>query len=317
MSVTDPASAARPALGRIHARRLRELYRSAGWPSQDLVEIELLAAGLLMRAGDASGRETLRVTEAGIAHLAETLASNRAAFSAHAALEALVAREMQRAGRIVWRGLCLRAQVAAAALAAPEPAGSGLWGGGTGLPAGEESVPVSVASQELDTPAVDASAKHAQPATAHRWCLAKPDVYSIRNTSVEAYVHPVVHEVKVRRADLLGDLRKPDKRAAYLDMASECWYVLGQDGRGRAIADPSEIPLECGVLVHDGARLQVARPAPRRAMVLPFAVWLVLAKATPLRMEEDDVQGLLAPCDGNDSTGIGDISDISDRIGDC
>ncbi|MDB5929366.1 MAG: hypothetical protein JWR60_1073, partial [Polaromonas sp.] len=33
-----------PALGRSHARRLREIYRSAGWPCQDMLEIELLAA---------------------------------------------------------------------------------------------------------------------------------------------------------------------------------------------------------------------------------------------------------------------------------
>ncbi len=36
-----------PELKRQHARRLREVYRSAGWPSQDVIEIELLAAGLL------------------------------------------------------------------------------------------------------------------------------------------------------------------------------------------------------------------------------------------------------------------------------
>ena len=122
-------------------------------------------------------------------------------------------------------------------------------------------------------------------------------VFSIRNTSVEAYLQPVVHEVKVRRADLLGDLRKPAKRAAYLDMASECWYVLGRDGRGRSIADPSEIPLECGVMLHNGSRLEVVRPAPRRAMVLPFGIWLALAKATPSRVPDDETQGLLAPCD--------------------
>jgi hypothetical protein len=32
-------------IGKPHARRLREVYRSAGWPCQDLVEVELLAAG--------------------------------------------------------------------------------------------------------------------------------------------------------------------------------------------------------------------------------------------------------------------------------
>ena len=32
------------ALKRVHAHRLREVYRSAGWPYQDVVEVELLAA---------------------------------------------------------------------------------------------------------------------------------------------------------------------------------------------------------------------------------------------------------------------------------
>lgn len=34
-------------LKKVHTRRLREMYRSAGWPCLDVVEIELLAAGLL------------------------------------------------------------------------------------------------------------------------------------------------------------------------------------------------------------------------------------------------------------------------------
>jgi hypothetical protein len=279
------------ALGRLHSRRLRDIYRSAGWPSQDLVEIELLAAGMVERIEDGDGHATLRVTDAGIAHLARTLAGNRAAFSAHHALEARVACEMQRAGRIVWRGLCLRAQVPGDRTAAgKESAASGREHGAisqTVQPEGESDPGFFTA----------ALSREEELEASYHWCLAKPDVYSIRNTSVEEYVHPVVHEIKVRRADLLGDLRKPAKRAAYLDMASECWYVLGQDGRGRAIADPSEIPLECGVLVQEGERLQVARPAPRRAMTLRFGVWMALAKATPLRAEDADAQGILVPCD--------------------
>ena len=56
-----------------HQRRLREVWRSAGWPFQDLIEIELLAAGFLSRERDGHGRETVRVTDAGIAQLAQTL----------------------------------------------------------------------------------------------------------------------------------------------------------------------------------------------------------------------------------------------------
>jgi hypothetical protein len=127
-----------------------------------------------------------------------------------------------------------------------------------------------------------------------RWCIARPDVFSIRHTSVETYVEPVVHEVKVRRADLLADLRQEAKRAAYRDLG-ECWYVLGCDARGRAIAEPDEIPPECGVLLAgaDG-RLQAARPALRPARAgLPFGVWMALAKATPVAGSDEDAQGLL------------------------
>jgi hypothetical protein len=106
MSLSFPASAPpAPSLGKAHARRLREIYRSAGWPCQDPLEIELLAAGMLDRVRAPTGHESLRVTDAGVRLLAATLASNRAAFSAHEALVSRVALEMGHAGRIAWRGL--------------------------------------------------------------------------------------------------------------------------------------------------------------------------------------------------------------------
>jgi len=242
--VVDPPS---PALTRLHARRLREVYRSAGWPCCDPVEIDLLAAGLLERVRTPQGHETLRVSDAGIAHIAGSLQRNRGALSAHEALVEQVAREMTRGGRIAWRGLTLRARL------------SPLEEGG-------------------------------KP----RWCITRPDVFSIRNTSVEAYAQPVVHEVKVSRADLLGDLRKADKRAAYLDLGGECWYVLGRDARGRPIAEPEEIPDGCGVLVQQGERLVVARAATCRPVErIPFAVWMALARAQPMEGFDDEAQDAL------------------------
>lgn len=221
-----------------HRRRLRELWRSAGWPCQDLLEVELLAAGLVERRTDAQGRDTLRVTDAGVQVLAATLHRNRAAFDAHEALVGRMAREMQRAGRVVWRGLSLRARVGE----------------------GDEAA----------------------------WAMARPDVFSIRHTTVERYVEPIAHEIKVRRADLLADLRKPAKGEAYRYFSSECWYVL-REGIGQV----HEIPDSYGVMVAlEAGGLEVARPAPRRPMQLPFAVWMALARAAPEPTDDDAQPGL-------------------------
>lgn len=228
-----------------HRRRLRDVWRSAGWPCQDLIEVELLAAGLLERVRDDAGRETLRVSDTGIAVLAATLQGNRKARDAHEALVARVVLEQQRAGRIAWCGLSLRARVADA-----------------GHPQGE------------------------------RWAMAMPDVFSVRQTSVAGYLQPEVHEIKVRRADLLSDLRHDAKRAAYLGMSGACWYVLAE-----GIGDADEVPPECGVMVARGktfTTLDVLRSAPARAMPfeagLPFALWMALARATPMAPRDDEAQ---------------------------
>lgn len=234
-----------PAITALHRRRLREIWRSAGWPCQDMVEVELLAAGLLERQRDALGRETLRVTDAGIQVLAATLQRNRATRDVHEALVARVALELQRAGRIAWCGLSLRARVA-----------------------------------------------DAQHPKGERWQVAMPDVYSVRHTSVAGYLHSEVHEVKVRRADLLSDLRLEHKRAAYLGMAGACWYVLAE-----GIGEADDIPEACGVMrAYRGAdgsftTLEILRPAPARAMPfeagLPFAVWMALARAVPVAAPDE------------------------------
>jgi hypothetical protein len=109
-----------------------------------------------------------------------------------------------------------------------------------------------------------------------------PDVFSIRNTTVPGYLEPVVHEIKVARADLLGDLKNKDKRNAYLDLGGQCWYVLGCNAKGMPIAEADEIPQECGVMLFCDGKLDVVRTAPKRAAAqLPFSLWMALAKAAP------------------------------------
>jgi len=81
----------------------------------------------------------------------------------------------------------------------------------------------------------------------------------------------------VARADLLSDLRHPHKRHAYLALSSQCWYVLRA-----GIATADEVPAEFGVMFAlPAGALEVARAAPKRAMRLPLATWMALARATP------------------------------------
>ena len=268
-------------LTRRHTQRLRQMLRSAGWPMLDVLEAELLTAGLLQRVPGSAGAETLRVTDAGLAAIAASAVSNRAALSAHEALVQRVATELARAGRIVWRGLGLRVPL-------PPVDGSNQ------APALAGQAPLAINSEvsEDDGGLGETMVPGAPKA---RWLVACPDVFSLRHTSVEAYLQPTVHEIKVSRADLLGDLKRPDKRAAYLQMGGACWYVLGRDAKGRAIASPEEVPPECGVMQWEADdRLAVLRPAPRRTVErLPFHVWMALARATPLPPPEDE-QGDLA-----------------------
>lgn len=230
-------------LGVVHQRRLREVYRSAGWPCRDNVEVELIAAGLLLRERGPLGHETLRVSDAGIAVLADSLQRNRQRLDAHEQLVERVARDMTRAGRLAWRGLAVRTR------------------------------------------------------TRDGWVVAKPDVFSIRHTTVAAYLEPIVHEVKVHRSDLLADLRRAGKREAYLELGGECWYVLRA-----GIAEAADVPPECGVLIAEPDRLVMARPAPKRPATPGLALWMALARATPVDgWRHDEAQGLLGVASGADT----------------
>jgi hypothetical protein len=58
------------------------------------------------------------------------------------------------------------------------------------------------------------------------------------------------------------------------------------------------------VLIADGAALQVARAAPKRAMRMPFGLWMALARAVPLDgWRFEDAQGLLGDTAGAEVIG--------------
>jgi hypothetical protein len=85
-----------PILKRIHMQRLRQMYRSAGWPRLDSIEIDLIAAGLLERVNPKGKPEYLRVSDSGMQVLAQSLQSNRAAYNTHEAMVRKVAEQHLR-----------------------------------------------------------------------------------------------------------------------------------------------------------------------------------------------------------------------------
>lgn len=255
-------------LSRHHRTRLMQIWRSAGWPCQDVVELELLAAGLLAKQVSAEGHEILRLTDLALHRLAMAREQGQRSASLHDRIaHRFTQQQLLPAGRIVWRELALRAAVEAdephqTNPPAPADAAAMLFGDDAALPA-----PVVRAARRV-------------------WRVARPDLFSIRNTSVQSYLQPVVHEVKASRADLLSDLRHQAKRRAYQWLSEECCYVFP-----KGIAEPEELPQEFGVWVLHGdpenGRFELLR-APRHApCTLPFAVWMTLCKATPERFDEE------------------------------
>lgn len=138
-SAPEPPSPAAPKLRRVHLTRLRHIYRSAGWPCHDPIEIDLLAAGCLMLLRDDQGRETLRPTPEGLQALAQARQQNQVALDAHDALVHKVALQQHHEGRFAWTDLSLRVRIC-------EADGAG------------------------------------------KWVMARPDVFSVRHTTVEAYL---------------------------------------------------------------------------------------------------------------------------------
>lgn len=256
-----------PTINRFHRTRLMQIWRSAGWPCKDALEIDLLAAQLVALHTSPEGFETLKLTEDGIRTLAEARQRGVRALSAHDRLGQKFAGHLLASGRIVWRELSLRAVIEGAASdTAPLPPATSnpLW--------------------SEDTPA---SRK-----AANVWRMARPDLFSVRNTTVPAYLQPMVHEIKYSRADLLSDLRHDAKRQAYQWLCEECYYVFPA-----GVAEPGEIPEHFGIWVLHGGlddgHFEMLRPARHASCTLPFAVWMALCKATPLRSEDELAQAHL------------------------
>lgn len=109
----------------------------------------------------------------------------------------------------------------------------------------------------------------------------RPDVFSLVITYDETRINPCVHEVKVSRADFLADVARPEKRAAYAQLAKVVYYAAPA---GMIRAD--EVPDGCGLLeeVAIGVFKVGKRPKKRRVGLTPHQFMNLILKpgAMPL-----------------------------------
>ena len=83
-----------PRITRKHLTRLREIYRSSGWPCRDPLEVDLILSGLVQAERDCQGRETPYLTPVGLQALADAHVANTANCSAHDEAVTQVAQRM-------------------------------------------------------------------------------------------------------------------------------------------------------------------------------------------------------------------------------
>ena len=96
------------------------------------------------------------------------------------------------------------------------------------------------------------------------WECVRPDVFSIKPSLQLKYANPTIHEVKVSRADFLGDLARPEKREAYAKMSEVVYYVAPE-----GLISPDEVPQGFGLLVEmEEGKFTLAKRPKRRKVEL-------------------------------------------------
>lgn len=95
----------------------------------------------------------------------------------------------------------------------------------------------------------------------------RPDVFSTATTMNMDKWDPQVHEIKVSRADFLGDIKKPEKREAYFKVGQRVFYATPF-----GLIQKEEVPPECGWVEQskDGHQWIVRKKAPKNKA---WAMW--------------------------------------------
>jgi len=93
------------------------------------------------------------------------------------------------------------------------------------------------------------------------WCLAEMPLRSGRRADlmgIDAKGRIIIVEIKVSRADLLGDAKWTD----YLDHCDRYYWGLAPELDRTCLDDAAFRPDLCGVIVADGYDAEILRPAP-------------------------------------------------------
>lgn len=107
----------------------------------------------------------------------------------------------------------------------------------------------------------------------------RPDVLSTACTLNMAKLDQQVHEIKVSRADFLSDIRNPEKREAYFQLAPRVSYATPH-----GLVNKDEIPAECGWIEQgpSGSSWVVRKRPPKRKGWAPWTerMWMTLVLRT-------------------------------------
>lgn len=93
------------------------------------------------------------------------------------------------------------------------------------------------------------------------WCIAEMPLRGGRRADlmgIDAKGHVVIVEIKVSRADLLGDSKWTD----YLEFCDRFYWGLSPELDRACLEQDGFLPDRCGVIVADGYDAEIVRPAP-------------------------------------------------------
>lgn len=93
------------------------------------------------------------------------------------------------------------------------------------------------------------------------WCLAEMPLRSNRRADlmgIDAKGQLVIVEIKVSKADLMGDAKWTD----YLDHCDRFYWGLAPHLDRTCMENPAFLPDRCGLIVADGYDAEILRPAP-------------------------------------------------------